>query len=234
MNNTSTVRKLYRSRRQKVIGGVCGGFAEYTGMDASLMRVLWVLAALFNGAGIVAYLVCLIFLRENPDVSVETKSPTPPRTEMTIGLVLILVGAAFLLYNVTGFEWWLPWRWHDLVHVHIREIWPILLIVLGAWILLRSRSDDIQEATIQTQSFLRSKTERMVGGVCGGLAEYWQVDVGLIRVIWVLTSLFISLPAGGILYLVLLVLVPEARTGDAPNFEESQHASDNTTCSSTI
>lgn len=233
MNTTSTVRKLYRSRRQKVIGGVCGGFAEYTGMDASLVRVFWVLAALFNGAGIVAYLVCLLFLRENPEVVVEDKPSSPYNSEIAVGLVFILLGAAFLLHNLTGYDWWLPWYWRDIVHVHIREIWPILLIVLGAWILLRSQSEDPAAKPVLTRRFYRSKTERMIGGVCGGLADYWQVDVGLMRVIWVLTSLFINLPAGAIVYILLLVLIPEVHTAPAVNAPPPESTVDQSACNTT-
>ena len=45
-------RKLYRSRTQRMIAGVCGGLAEYFNVDATLMRVLFLLLAVFGGSGI--------------------------------------------------------------------------------------------------------------------------------------------------------------------------------------
>ncbi len=40
------MRKLYRSKTNRVIGGVCGGIAEYLNVDPTLIRVLWVLGSL--------------------------------------------------------------------------------------------------------------------------------------------------------------------------------------------
>jgi phage shock protein C len=60
------VRKLYRSQTQRMIAGVCGGLAEYFNLDATLMRVLFLLLAVFGGSGIVIYIVMWIIV---PDAS---------------------------------------------------------------------------------------------------------------------------------------------------------------------
>jgi phage shock protein C len=225
MDNTTENLKLYRSRRQKTIAGVCGGFAEYTGMDVTMVRVFWVLAVLFNGAGVMAYLVCLILMRENPELSADATAPTirPHHTELVIGLAFIIIGAAILLYNTTGQDWWLPWHWHHILHTHVREVWPILLIALGAWVLIRSyhtpKSESSAESIARSDKFIRSKSERMIGGVCGGLAEYWHVDATLVRIVWVLTSLFVNFLAGGLLYVLILVLVPEDSKQHGPSVQ---------------
>jgi phage shock protein C len=59
-------RKLYRSRNQRMIAGVCGGLADYFNIDATLVRVLFLLLAVFGGTGLVIYLVMWIIV---PDVS---------------------------------------------------------------------------------------------------------------------------------------------------------------------
>jgi phage shock protein PspC (stress-responsive transcriptional regulator) len=59
-------RKLYRSQTQRMIAGVCGGLAEYFNLDATLMRVLFLLLAVFGGSGIVIYIVMWIIV---PDAS---------------------------------------------------------------------------------------------------------------------------------------------------------------------
>jgi phage shock protein C len=59
-------RKLYRSQTQRMIAGVCGGLAEYFKVDATLMRVLFLLLAVFGGSGIVIYIVMWIIV---PDAS---------------------------------------------------------------------------------------------------------------------------------------------------------------------
>ena len=59
-------RKLHRSQTQRMIAGVCGGLAEYFNVDATLMRVLFLLLAVFGGSGIVIYIVMWIIV---PDAS---------------------------------------------------------------------------------------------------------------------------------------------------------------------
>jgi phage shock protein C len=57
----------------------------------------------------------------------------------------------------------------------------------------------------------RSRTEKMVGGVCGGLAEYFSVDPTIVRILWVLITLLGG--AGIILYVILWVIMPLERPG---------------------
>ena len=59
-------RKLYRSQTQHMIAGVCGGLAEYFNLDATLVRVLFLLLAVFGGTGLVIYVVMWIIV---PDAS---------------------------------------------------------------------------------------------------------------------------------------------------------------------
>ncbi|MFB3776105.1 MAG: PspC domain-containing protein [Bryobacteraceae bacterium] len=53
-------RKLVRPMREKKIAGVCAGFADYFELDVTLMRILWLVAALFTGIGFIAYLIAWI------------------------------------------------------------------------------------------------------------------------------------------------------------------------------
>jgi phage shock protein C len=55
-------RKLYRSQTQRMIAGVCGGLAEYFNVDATLIRVLFLILAVFGGSGLVIYLVMWIIV----------------------------------------------------------------------------------------------------------------------------------------------------------------------------
>ena len=56
------VRKLYRSRSDRRISGVCGGIAEYLKIDPSLVRLLFVLGLLFVGGTFWVYLILLIVI----------------------------------------------------------------------------------------------------------------------------------------------------------------------------
>jgi phage shock protein C len=55
-------RKLYRSRSDRKLAGVCGGLAEFFSLDPTLIRVLFVVLALAGGSGIVIYLVMWIMV----------------------------------------------------------------------------------------------------------------------------------------------------------------------------
>ena len=59
-------KKLYRSRTNKKLFGVCGGLAEYFEIDATVIRLLWVLAVVCAGAGILAYLIAALIIPEAP------------------------------------------------------------------------------------------------------------------------------------------------------------------------
>jgi phage shock protein C len=70
-------RRLYRSLSQRMIGGVCGGLGEYLAIDTTLIRVLFVLATLFGGHGILLYLILLILVPVEPG-SRAPANPSPP------------------------------------------------------------------------------------------------------------------------------------------------------------
>jgi len=60
------IKRLYRSRHDKVLGGVCAGIADYLHVDPVLVRLLWVIFALIMGTGIIAYIIAWIIIPEEP------------------------------------------------------------------------------------------------------------------------------------------------------------------------
>jgi phage shock protein C len=59
-------RRLYRSRTNRKLAGVCGGLAQYFNTDPTLIRVLFVVFALLGGPGLLTYLVLWIVVPEEP------------------------------------------------------------------------------------------------------------------------------------------------------------------------
>ena len=57
-------KRLYKSRNNKMICGVCAGIADYFNIDSSIVRVLWAVLALAAGTGVLAYIACAIILPE--------------------------------------------------------------------------------------------------------------------------------------------------------------------------
>jgi phage shock protein C len=62
-------RKLYRSRTDRKLAGVCGGLAQYFNLDATLMRVLFVVLAVLGGSGLVLYLAMWIIVPNEPQAA---------------------------------------------------------------------------------------------------------------------------------------------------------------------
>lgn len=67
-----------RSSTDKKIAGVCGGLAEYFDIDATIIRVVWLLAVLFAGTGILVYLVLWIVVPLAPEQVINTSAPVTP------------------------------------------------------------------------------------------------------------------------------------------------------------
>jgi phage shock protein PspC (stress-responsive transcriptional regulator) len=59
------MKKLYRSKRSRIIAGVCGGIGEYLDVDPTLVRLLWVLLS-FQGIGIIVYAIAWVIVPEEP------------------------------------------------------------------------------------------------------------------------------------------------------------------------
>jgi phage shock protein C len=59
-------RKLYRSRTNRKLAGICGGLGQYFNVDATLLRVLFVLLAVLGGSGLILYLALWIIVPREP------------------------------------------------------------------------------------------------------------------------------------------------------------------------
>lgn len=76
----STVnKKLYRSTKNKILGGVCGGLGEYFDIDPSLVRLLWLVVVFMGGSGVLIYIILWIILPEGENSSKEVKNDKEKR-----------------------------------------------------------------------------------------------------------------------------------------------------------
>ena len=60
-------KRLYRSRKDRQLAGVCGGVADYLGVDPTLVRLLWVIFAIAGGPGVLLYLIMAAIVPEEPE-----------------------------------------------------------------------------------------------------------------------------------------------------------------------
>lgn len=64
MSKNKNIKRLYRSKKNRIIAGVCGGIGEYFNVDPTIIRLLWVILTLMGGAGILAYIIAWIIIPE--------------------------------------------------------------------------------------------------------------------------------------------------------------------------
>lgn len=62
-------KRLYRSRNDRMLAGVCGGIADYLGADPTVVRIVTVVVALLPGPAILAYLAAWLLVPEEPGVA---------------------------------------------------------------------------------------------------------------------------------------------------------------------
>jgi phage shock protein PspC (stress-responsive transcriptional regulator) len=92
-------RRLYRSRSDRVIGGVCGGVAKYFNIDPVLVRVGAVALIFLGGAGILAYVAAVLLI---PNEGVDGGAPEAPRRGMAVAGVVLLVVAICVVLPFQG------------------------------------------------------------------------------------------------------------------------------------
>ena len=85
-----------------------------------------------------------------------------------------------------------------------------VIVYVAAWFIMPEGTD--QPAPVADGRVLRrSTTDKQIAGVCGGMAEYFQVDSTMVRLVWVVLSIFIGCVIGGIIvYLLAWLVIPKA------------------------
>ncbi|GAB4367544.1 MAG: hypothetical protein Kow0042_08270 [Calditrichia bacterium] len=202
------MKRFYRSKEDRFIGGVCGGLGEYFNTDANLFRILFVVFTFVGGLGLILYIVSLIIVPENP-AQEKTVRKTDQDKTLFWALLFIIVGLALLFREFGMFHYFKFW------HIPWSTIWAIFLIAIGVFLVISvNRSSKAAEATASEESppssfnrITRSTKERMLAGVCGGLAEYFRIDPSIVRIAWVLATLA-SIGLGILVYILLIFVFP--------------------------
>ncbi len=139
--------KLYRSRRNRVVSGVCAGLGKYLNIDPIIIRIVFIIFTLIHGIGILIYIIMWIITPEEPisnlysgmDVDFESDEKTSgfnfdattsvpknnSNARTVVGIILIILGVLFLA------DRYLPYFDFEL-------LLPITLIIIGILLLINS------------------------------------------------------------------------------------------------
>lgn len=147
-------KRLTRSSKNRMVGGVCGGIGEYLGVDPGWVRLVFVLVALGKGFGLMLYLILWIVLpREDMPTAAGTEATAragadeiaerarnagsevrglwqnnPRQVGLAVGGALVILGGLTLLENLN-----VPWLWW----LSFDTLWPVLLIAGGLVLIFR-------------------------------------------------------------------------------------------------
>lgn len=223
MEAQATVRRLTKSRQDRMIDGVCGGIARYAGIDPTLVRLAFLLLVLFKGIGVLLYVAGMILMPAAPrdETAAESSEIVRRRTNTRFwGILLVIVGIVWLMSNL-GWMWWMNW-WGVSWELGI----PVLLILAGVGFLFGGRgyiaaggpADEKTEGQMDANAgeerkgasmrrLTRSQSEKKLFGVCGGIGVYLGVDPTVIRLLFVI-AVFATEGAAILIYLLMALLVP--------------------------
>jgi phage shock protein C len=117
-------RVVRRSRGERVIAGVCGGIGRYLGVDPVLLRIAFIVLALANGLGVIAYVVAWVAIPEERPGQPLAPAPEARREtgRLAIGGALVVLGLVLLL---------------DRLAPSLDELfWPVAVVAVGVAIML--------------------------------------------------------------------------------------------------
>lgn len=192
---------------------MCGGFAEYFNLDPVLVRLIWIFLVLFGGSGIIAYILAFFLI---PEAGEPSGLPFYKRIKFGSvkssiwGIIIIVVGII------------LVFQYHGALGTALMRFWKFgfnlvvaaILIGIGVYLLSNRTTNLAKTVGISTKTPLHlSNEQKLIFGVCGGLAESFGIDVVLIRMFWAFSTIM-SVGAGIILYIALVLFMPSPEEKD--------------------
>lgn len=121
------LRRVRRSRQDRVIGGVCGGLGRYLQVDPVLLRVAAVALALSAGVGVLAYIIAWVVIPEETDAEPAPVGPDNRHgVALVVGAALVALGALLLVREL------IPW-------FDAAFFWPVVVVAVGILVLTSAR-----------------------------------------------------------------------------------------------
>ena len=198
------MKKITRSQDERIIAGVCSGFAEYFDIDVTIVRLIWIFITIFGGIGILAYIFSLILIPESDPKEIKQVSEEDTSDEKMViwGVIIVAVGILLFFRHKPIFGV----MWHTFTANWLNIVFAVALIGFGVYIILnRNKKDDKLTEKINSSNLHLSDTDKKIAGVCGGIGETFNIDSTIVRLLWVLGT-YISAGLGIILYIICILI----------------------------
>lgn len=198
------MKRLYRSDKDRILGGICGGIAENYNLEPALIRIIWIIFTLFGGSGIFAYLIALLIIPANREPALENTMDTPAHKSFW-SILLVVVGVVLIFQHgdIMGLIW------HRFWSSGFNFLFSISLIVLGLYFILKRRKivSASQEYGASELGLHLSHTHKKLAGVCAGMGETLNLDPVILRFFWIFGTI-LSAGAAILLYIILALILP--------------------------
>lgn len=188
-------KKLYRSTSNRVFAGVAAGVAEYLGLSVTVVRVAFILLFIVGGGGGFIYFLLWMLTPRKPSVLVSFDDEFTAESSDTFLGRVIKAGTCAILLLIIG-------------AIFSDDIWVAAFVIglaIGLYWLWKSREGS---AVTERAGFHRSVINKKVFGVFGGLAEMWNIDATILRVVGVVL-LFAGVGVIVPIYFLCAILVPK-------------------------
>ncbi|MFA6130779.1 MAG: PspC domain-containing protein [Patescibacteria group bacterium] len=137
-------KKLTRSKKDRILFGVCGGLAEYFHIDATIVRIIFIVAIFLHGIGLLAYFALVLLVPEaesSEEVKQAVQTPLPviaqpsaieksswfENNRTTLAVLIIIIGFYCLFAPMLHFA------------DYLKFFWPSLIILGGLFLIIKNR-----------------------------------------------------------------------------------------------
>ncbi|OGU34629.1 MAG: hypothetical protein A2068_14710 [Ignavibacteria bacterium GWB2_35_6b] len=193
-------KSLSKIKKGSLIAGVCTGIANYFGIEPVIIRVLFAVSIFLGGWGIIFYIIAALLLPselttdENSNIEIHENS----YAKTIAGSLFVFIGIFFIADNFGFMNYLFFFGLPKFL------LLPVTMILTGGFILFKINDFLPVKSGTKKTKFYRSRNDKRLLGVCGGLADYLNVESNNLRMLWIIFS-FLTIGAGIVLYIFIAV-----------------------------
>jgi len=199
------IKRLERSADNTILTGVCGGLAKYFGKEASTIRIITAMLLLLGGWIVAAYLIIAFLLpsgKPSENITENEINTIEKENFRTIFSSLFIVTGLYFSFAEIGLI-----STSSIFFFPNGFMFPLLAIAAGVFLFMNKFTRSFL-STNEARNFYRSTQDKLVFGVCGGIAKYLKIDSSSLRIIFVLLT---GLTLGLFLFAYIVLAITAAK-----------------------